>query len=58
MSSGQPLGTPLRHYHGVNVVAFSPDSRSILTTSEDSVARVWGVSPADRRFRLQQTGIT
>lgn len=39
--TGQPLTTLLRHGAAVRYAAFSPDSRRLLTCSEDRTARIW-----------------
>jgi WD40 repeat protein len=39
--SGQPFGPPRVHGDGVLSAAFSPDSRRIVTASEDDTAAVW-----------------
>ena len=37
----ETVGAPLRHLLDVNVAAFSPDGRRLLTASNDRTARVW-----------------
>jgi len=51
IATGQPLGPPLVHDGPVTVVAFSPDSKLVLTGSIDKTARLWTVAtgqPASR----------
>ncbi len=40
-SSGQPIGERLRHVHAITAVAFSPDSKIVLTGAVDQDARLW-----------------
>jgi eukaryotic-like serine/threonine-protein kinase len=40
-SSGQAISPPLKHKARVSHVAFSPDSRWVVTASADKTARVW-----------------
>ncbi len=35
------MGVPLRHHGGVSRARFSPDGRSVLTSSVDRTARLW-----------------
>jgi len=39
--AGRPLGPPLTHPDEVQVVAFSPDGKSILTGCQDKTIRLW-----------------
>jgi hypothetical protein len=39
--SGEPVGPPLLHKGAVNYAAFSPDSRWVVTASDDNTAQVW-----------------
>ena len=50
-STGQPVGTPLRHGDGIWAVAFHPDGRSLLTGCGDGTARIWQVPMAPPRGR-------
>jgi WD40 repeat protein/serine/threonine protein kinase len=47
--TGEPVGSRLNHEDGVLTVAFSPDSRKLVTTSEDHTAIVWEV-PTGRQL--------
>lgn len=40
-TTGDKIGEPLRHGDGVLRVNFSPDSRRVITASEDNTARIW-----------------
>jgi WD40 repeat protein len=40
-ATGEPLGRPLGHDHWIQSVAFSPDSGTVVTGSEDRSARLW-----------------
>lgn len=42
--TGVPIGTPLRHKDGVLYASFSPDSRRVVTASEDFTAIIWDVA--------------
>ena len=37
------IGAAMKHDNGVNSAVFSPDQKSILTSSFDSTARLWDV---------------
>lgn len=41
LQTGKPVGPPMPHPRVVQSVAFSPDDRYLLTTSDDSSVRVW-----------------
>jgi WD40 repeat protein/serine/threonine protein kinase len=43
VSARQPIGPPLQHHGIVRSVTFSPDSKMVLTGSEDHTARLWEV---------------
>lgn len=36
-----PIGSPMRHKGPIEVATFSPDSRRVLTASDDGTAQVW-----------------
>ncbi len=36
-----PIGSPMRHQGAIEVASFSPDSRRVLTASDDGTAQVW-----------------
>jgi tetratricopeptide (TPR) repeat protein len=40
-TTGQPIGTPLKHPGWVYSVAFSPDGKTLLTGCRDKLARLW-----------------
>jgi WD40 repeat protein len=40
------------HQKGVNAIAFSPDGNTLVTGSDDSTARVWGVGSGDVLLKL------
>ena len=40
-TSGQAIGEPIRHGPGIRTVAFSPDSKSVLTAAGGFEARLW-----------------
>jgi len=42
--TGRPLGAPLHHDGHIDTLAFSPDSKRILTGSHDRTARLWDVA--------------
>ena len=44
----------LPHPNQVNSVAFSPDSRSLVTACHDSVVRVWDVATGDLRMSIRE----
>lgn len=41
LQTGNPVGPHISHHRIVQSVAFSPDDRYLLTTSDDSSVRVW-----------------
>src|SRR5262249_40238764 len=41
--TGKPLGPPLQHQGPVRAVAFSPDSKTVVTGSFDNTARLWEI---------------
>ena len=43
----QPIGPPLKHASTIFYAAFSPDSRLVVTTSEDNTARIWKVTTGE-----------
>jgi WD40 repeat protein len=40
------------HQKGVNAIAFSPDGATLVTGSDDSTARVWGVGSGEVLLKL------
>ena len=50
-------GEPYLSYNsGVNDFAFSPDSRTLLTGSDDGTARIWEISTRRERLRVRHGG--
>ena len=43
-SDGRPVTTFRGHTRGVRTAVFSPDGKSVLTASDDGIARVWPVN--------------
>jgi WD40 repeat protein/serine/threonine protein kinase len=43
VATGRPLGPPLPHRAPVNVMAFTPDGRLLLTLSSDRTGRLWAM---------------
>ena len=41
LDSGRPIGPALKHRDGVIRIAFSPDSKRVVTASEDFTAIIW-----------------
>jgi hypothetical protein len=57
VASGRPAANALKHADGVLYAAFSPDSRQVVSTSEDFTAVVWDRvtgRPAAPAFRHEQ----
>ena len=42
-TDGQPAGLPIQLTENINDIAFSPDSRRLVTAANDHTARVWSV---------------
>jgi WD40 repeat protein len=42
--TGEPLTPPLQHSDGVLFCTFTPDSKRVITTSEDGTAQIWDVT--------------
>jgi WD40 repeat protein/tRNA A-37 threonylcarbamoyl transferase component Bud32 len=42
--TGKPVGPPLKHGDLINSVSFSPDGKTLLTGSNDGMARCWDVA--------------
>ena len=58
VATGRPVGPVLEHKNTVFSVAFSPDSRMLLTGSSDNTARLWAVpggEPLARPLDLHRT---
>jgi WD40 repeat protein len=47
--TGNPLGQPLCHKAAIRSVVYSPDGRTVLTTSSDHTAQLWEV-PSGKRL--------
>ena len=46
-ASGSPIGKPLEHRAAVHAATFSPDSKMVLTGSEDGTVRLWDVATGE-----------
>jgi hypothetical protein len=59
VSDGTPLQTLVGHTNFINGVAFSWDSRTVITASQDATVRIWRASDAAQlRLYDQETYIT
>ena len=54
--SGKPIGSPLRHLSSVYGLAFSSDSKSVLTGSHDRTTRLWDAVTGTFRAAGQTLG--
>ncbi len=41
VTTGVPIGEPMRHENALNSATFSPDGTRIVTASDDNTARIW-----------------
>jgi WD40 repeat protein len=56
VSTGRPVGQPMRHQKKINALAFSPDGTILVTGSEDFTAGLWRAATGERLAELPPYG--